>query len=83
MVINPIVGVYIPFSKDSLLKVGGLPSPRTNELIDPGSCDFFRVYVYPSIPFFFGAAPNLGSQWENSVTVTSVFARTQCIRVEI
>ncbi len=28
MVINPIVGVYIPINyKDSLLKVGGLPSP--------------------------------------------------------
>ena len=36
MVINPIVwGLYTHY-KDSLLKVGGFPSPRTKELIDPG-----------------------------------------------
>ncbi len=34
------VGVYrAPWNKDSLWKVGFFPSPRTKELIDPGSND--------------------------------------------
>ena len=34
--INPIIGFYIPIIRIPSLKVGGFPSPRTKELIDPG-----------------------------------------------
>ena len=47
MVINPIVEVYIPIIRIRIpyFLVGGLPSPRTKELIDPGSGSFSRKTV--------------------------------------
>ena len=40
MVINPIVGVYIPIIRIPSLKVGGFPSPTKRDNLDHGTSDF-------------------------------------------